>query len=516
MTTSTELSRTKLIGLSKSDKQRLLPRLRVTGTATKLSWSPHNPWPKQQAFLNLDCKEVFFGGAAGGGKSDVLLMAALEYVDVPHYHALILRQSYARLKRSGAIMQRAKEWLAKTPARWNGTDHTFTFPSGARLEFGFVDNPDDALQFQGTDYQFIGWDELTEFRGLSEEEHNPYKFLNRSLRQTETSLPLRIRATSNPGNIGHLWVKNRFISDEAEEALKVGKDGIFWKDGRAFVPSRIRDNPALDEATYRETLADLPPIYRERLMNGDWSIQESSIIRPDWLRYYYENGEILVPLSADGFQIGPEVLIDRRECQRFATIDTAGTSKQKAEESKGKPPSWSVCAVWDWWPAPKYLFLCHIWRARVDFNDLVDGVRSTHKAWKPLQNHIENAHLGPALHAILQKEGLPVVLVNTSTASMKGKEGKPGKVERATPLLNMLSQGRVFLPRDNNSWRQDLEAEWLSWTGLPEETADQIDVASYAAILADGGGGVTPVDFPFWQPSTVAVGAGSLWGKKGG
>src|SRR5687767_3640230 len=87
----------------------------------RLRYSPNTPEPRQHAFLLLDdlnVLEAFYGGAAGGGKSDALLMAALRYVDVPRYAALLLRKSYADLALPGALMDRAKEWLAGSDARW--------------------------------------------------------------------------------------------------------------------------------------------------------------------------------------------------------------------------------------------------------------------------------------------------------------------------------------------------------------------------------------------------------------
>src|SRR6266508_6612551 len=91
---------------------------------------------KQALFLLLDCREAFYGGAAGGGKSDALLMAALQYVDVPGYSALLLRRTYAELEKSDGLIPRADAWLSNTDARRHDGGKLWTFPSGARLEFG--------------------------------------------------------------------------------------------------------------------------------------------------------------------------------------------------------------------------------------------------------------------------------------------------------------------------------------------------------------------------------------------
>ena len=442
---------------------------------TGLDYCPHKPWPKQQKFIDLPDKEAFFGGAAGGGKSDALLMAALQYVHVPGYSALILRRDYPRLNLPGAIMDRARSWLYKSDARWNGSEKRYKFPSGATIQFGYIDNPNDKFRYASSEFQFIGWDELTEFR-LAEDEHNPYQFMYSRLRKTKdmTDVPLRMRSASNPGNIGHQYVRQRFISSEAEQAIKNGSDQeVYRKDGIAFIPSRIRDNPALDAAEYEQGLQHLPPVSRERLLNGDWTIQESSVIRSEWLRYYSMRGEMMVALDATGQSIGE---VYSPNCQRFATIDTAGTEEDKAKEKSGKPASWSVCQIWDYWNNSGWLFLRHVWRKRVGWDGLKEGVLSTLKQWQPSVTLIENAHWGVPLSK--ECSSIPGV-------QMVSPAGK-GKLARSVALQNQLEASRIYLPKASevlgaSAWLPELESEWLAWTGEDGETADQIDTASMAA-----------------------------------
>jgi hypothetical protein len=475
-------------------------------------YCPIDPWPKQQAFLRLDCQEAFFGGAAGGGKSFVLLMAAVQHVHVSGYRAIILRKTLQVMKGGKAVLDIAKEWWMKKPGvKFNGSDNIFTFPSGATIKFQQCQTPDDRFLFAGTSYHFIGWDELTEFFGMSDGEQNPYLYCFRSQRlSTEdraAGVPLRVRSTGNPGNVGHMWVKNRFITDEAHEVLIAGGDGVFWGNGRAFVPSRISDNPALDEEEYRRSLSHLPPVTRERLMNGDWSIQEDSVIQEHWLRYFRMQGENLVGIDPNGVN---QIIVDQRNCQRFATIDTAGTSKQKAQEQKGKSPSWSVCMIWDMWSPSKILFLRHTWRARVGFIDLVASVKGVLGKWKCQKAVIEHAHVGYALGEELKRHGhfpqlVPTKLPGMKTSGSSGTGTGGAKLERAVAsgLLKKLEAGEIFLPKPDAiegvlAWLAILQSEWLGWTGMDEETADQVDTASYAAnecrTPAGGGwGGVVNV-----------------------
>jgi hypothetical protein len=119
---------------------------------------------KQQVGLLLShVPDVLFGGAAGGGKSSWLLHAALQYADVPGYSAILFRRTYKQLAEPGALMDRSKLWLAGTDAEWSEADKKWTFPSGATLSFGHLDTANDWMKYQGPEYQFIGFDELTQF-----------------------------------------------------------------------------------------------------------------------------------------------------------------------------------------------------------------------------------------------------------------------------------------------------------------------------------------------------------------
>lgn len=212
------------------------------------------PSPKQTAFLLVGHKEVLYGGAAGGGKSVGLLAAASQYLDVPGYSALLLRQSYKDLALPEALMDIAFQWWKGTDAKWRAKDYTWHFPSGATLTFGYLEREADKYQYQGAAFHFIGFDELTQF-----ETESRYQYLFSRLRKTtQMDVPLRMRATTNPGGVGHTWVLNRFIRNP--------------EGSRLFIPAGLDDNPFLDQAAYEESLALLDPITREQLRLGNWDI----------------------------------------------------------------------------------------------------------------------------------------------------------------------------------------------------------------------------------------------------
>lgn len=214
---------------------------------------PEEPSVTQKVFLRCNTLEALFGGMAGGGKSSALLMAALQYVDTPGYSAGLFRRTFADLSLPGALMDRLREWIAPLPeVHWNASTYTATFPSGARITFGYLNNRDDYLRYKGAEYQFIGMDEVTEIR------EEDYRYLFSRLRRPATGplsqVPLRMRAASNPAPN---WVRQRFIVE--------GKDA-----GRVFVPSSLVDNPGVDAESYRQALSALDPVERKRLEFGDW------------------------------------------------------------------------------------------------------------------------------------------------------------------------------------------------------------------------------------------------------
>jgi hypothetical protein len=255
--------------MSKSidDADALLAR-RLPTSKSKYSskYCPHEPYPKQQAFLACQDIEAMYGGAAGGGKSDALLMAALQYVDQPKYNALLLRRTFRDLNQPEAIMARAHEWLRNTPAVWNAQDKRYTFPRGATLTFGYLDTENDKDQYASAEFQYIGFDELTQFP------EKWYTWLFSRLRKTkENPIPLRMRSGTNPGGIGHVWVKERFVDG-------INRQGTFF-------PAFLTDNPHIDQEGYLASLEKLDANTRAQLKDGIWILDSSGLV------YYCYNAE---------------------------------------------------------------------------------------------------------------------------------------------------------------------------------------------------------------------------------
>lgn len=219
----------------------------------KPPFCPEDASITQKVFLRTNAIEALFGGAAGGGKSSALLMSALQYVDVPNYSAILFRRTFADLSLPGALMDRFKTWIdLHDDIHWNANSYVATFPSGARISFGYLNNTNDYLRYKGSEFQFIGMDEVTEIR------ESDYRYLFSRLRRPASGplsqVPLRMRAASNPAPN---WVRQRFIVEGHST-------------GRIFVPSLLTDNPGIDADSYRQALSALDPVERRRLEQGDW------------------------------------------------------------------------------------------------------------------------------------------------------------------------------------------------------------------------------------------------------
>ncbi len=362
------------------------------------TYIPHVPHPPQQAFLLLSfIHEVFYGGAAGGGKSDAGLMGSLQYADVPGYSALIIRRTFQDLALPGAIMSRAGQWLAGTGARKRDGGKLWEFPTSdpdrpATLQFGYCTTHQDVYRYQSAEFQSIFIDELTHFeertyrylfsrlrgpavpcsscghmtsqpaaeRRQHDEDHDhcecghehvPWKecegpgvsngicgcidyrpvgcecleaipdreavdqlgkplLTPASDGTTLADVPLRMRSGSNPGGVGHEWVRARFI-DEATR-----------REDAVFVPAKLSDNPSLDRKAYRASLGELSNVDVARLEHGDWDVGDDGDV--------FERG---------WFQIVDEAPAD---CRWVRYWDMAATVPKVVRGRAVTDPDWTV------------------------------------------------------------------------------------------------------------------------------------------------------------------------------
>ena len=433
----------------------------------KIKWSKYIPKDKvptgkQLAFLSLDCEEALYGGAAGGGKSEALLFDALRFADVPGFAAIIFRRTIEDAELPNSVLSRAKEWLSPYLSTGEVKFHKnkFIFPSGAKIAFGYLKNAGDQYRYKGSEYHRILFDELTQF-------YEPeYEYLFSRIRGTvDQNIPTGMRAATNPGDVGHLWVKKRFkITYDADLSRWVGKNPA-----APFIQARLDDNPYV-AAQYADMLAKLGKVERERLLNGDWAINEDALFEKHWFtsRYFQKsNGYYNLP-TKDGIKAWhPDELF------LFTTVDCAASVKTGVKGksfSLTKPKSCaSVISTWGLTPDHDLLWLDN-WRGFVSIPSLYGKIVENHKIWKPLYNIIEKNGPGEGVCQFVEKKGLPIKPINTAL----------DKVKNSITAQLRAEQGKIWLPEWAN-WLPEVEDEVFTWTGSPDAPDDIVDTLSNAA-----------------------------------
>ncbi len=217
---------------------------------------------RQAAFLRAEETEVLFGGAAGGGKSYGQLVDALLFaLRYPGSRQLILRRTFPELERS--LIRSARSLFPTGIFAYNATQHTGKFPNGSLIDFGYCAGESDVYQYQSAEYDVIRFDELTHFTKFQ------YLYLISRLRGAN-GYPKQVKSSTNPGGVGHGWVKERFIDPAPPDTPFTGADGV----RRIFLPAKITDNRFLSAADpdYRRRLEALPEAERRALLEGDWNL----------------------------------------------------------------------------------------------------------------------------------------------------------------------------------------------------------------------------------------------------
>ncbi len=221
----------------------------------------------QTEFLAAGEKDVLYGGAAGGGKSFAMIVDPLRYCHKKAHRALILRRSMPELRE---MIDKSRELYPQAfpGAKFREVEKLWNFPSGAKVEFGFLERDADVYRYQGQAYSWIGFDEIT---------HLPTEFswnyLASRLRTTDPEIETYLRCTANPGGVGAQWVKRRYVDPYEPNKSFEGTDGLT----RKFIPAKLADNPYLaKDGVYEQMLMSLPPIQRRQLLEGNWDVSEGA------------------------------------------------------------------------------------------------------------------------------------------------------------------------------------------------------------------------------------------------
>lgn len=246
------------------------------------------PLPMQRDALACGAYELFLGGAAGPGKSEYLVVAPLRWVGHPTFRAVLFRNTFPELQRT--LIEKSRRIYPSAGGVYNEARHLWTFPSGAQIEFAYLESDRDVHRYQGVEVQFLGFDELPHFTEYA------YRYMQSRLRSA-AGIPIRLRATGNPDGPHLEWVRARFAAwidgdVPAGESRWYSPDGVIVPKGtehalsRCYIPGRLRDNPYLPPEYVAQLMA-LDPVTRAKLLDGDWDacVGEGKLFHRDWWQY---------------------------------------------------------------------------------------------------------------------------------------------------------------------------------------------------------------------------------------
>ena len=241
-------------------------------------WSP---FPKQVRFLTCPAFEVMYGGAAGGGKSDALLIAALQHCRMVGAKVLLLRRKFIDLERS--LIQKSFDFYAGR-GKYDQQKHRWTFPNHAIIEFGHCQTMKDLDNYYSAEYSFIGVEQAEQFT------EEMYLFFFSRVRTTNPQIKCLVRVSANPVGIGRGWLSRRFWilgkdARTADTSYPVTEEVVLPDGGRrsftyhrAYIPARVYDNPHImnNDPQYLMRLNQLPVEKKKALLDGRWDAFEGA------------------------------------------------------------------------------------------------------------------------------------------------------------------------------------------------------------------------------------------------
>jgi hypothetical protein len=246
------------------------PGLGNNSATANREWKPHK---RQEQFASLPDSifEALYGGAAGGGKSELLLMLPIirGFYQEPRFKGIIFRRTFPELE--SEIIVRSRDWYSLAGGKYNEEKKRWSFPSGALIQFGHVEYESDVRKYDTAEYNYMAFDELTSFT------QGQYVYLSRTrCRSSSSRLPAIVRAATNPGNIGHAWVRDLFINPAPKNTIIIDKKTSLK---RIFIQSFAEDNPYLmqNDPQYVNRLESLPEAERAAKRYGSWDSFEGQV-----------------------------------------------------------------------------------------------------------------------------------------------------------------------------------------------------------------------------------------------
>ncbi len=433
------------------------------------------PHALQIAFMSFWGLDAFIGGAGGPGKSSGLLLSGLQGAEEEHYDALIVRKTFTALKKPGALMSRAREWLGPTDAEPIDSGKMWRFPGGATLSFGHCEDASALDAYASSEFQYIALDEAGQF--TPEEQ----RFFFGRLRKTRNGcrLPLRFRRGSNPGGPGHQELKESFVDKYAmamqglhvpDTVIDLGggyKVTLVWGVDTVFFPGKIADNRHLELQSYLMSIAHLPDIMRARILHGDWEISEGGVM---FQKQWFANRRVDAIPS---------------ECRRFVRYwDLAATEPSK----KNRDPDWTAGALVTAHGGRTYIL--DVRRMRGTPGDVEDFMVATAEedvaAWGGDGYEVHWEEEGGSAGKFASRH-LHNRLRRWRRVSDRKTSGD-GKISRAGPVASDAKAGNLYLyngPPTNGQWIPVVLGE-LELLGTGDAHDDMADGISGAYVALHG------------------------------
>ena len=370
-----------------------------------INWSPH-PGP-QMAFCQSSEYEVLFGGSAGPGKTACLVMEAIRFCHLPDYKALLLRRTSPQMEE---IKDRTWKWYPQLGGTFIAQENRWHFSSGAIVKLGHCQHENDKYNYWGQEYQFIGFDELTKFT------KSQYQYIKSRCRSSNPHVVRRIRATTNPGGIGHKWVYDYFVHNyDPGESYVDPKSGLTKK----YISATVEDNPTLflNDPQYLKNLESLPEVEKKRLRYGIWDTFEGQVfmelskdvhgfepfdIPADWYKFMSFDWGFSKPFSCLWFAVDPDETVylyrewygcDEKKLNdgepdvglRMLNQDIAAGILGREKENIGirvaDPSIWNKTPLKQGGQGPSVqedMGNCGVWFIKAD-NDRLQGIQQVHE-----------------------------------------------------------------------------------------------------------------------------------------
>lgn len=239
---------------------------------SRKNWRPNDSGQKQALQVPYSVFEMLYGGALGGGKSELGLAIPIvrrtkdnscQLYEHPFFRGIIFRRTFPQLEKS--LIPRAKYWYENIlGAKYNETKKSFTFPSGAVVYLAHMERQDDVKKYDTDEYHYVFIDQAEEFTEFQ------LRYISSRIRTTIPELPTLYVLSANPGGISHTYLRDRFVKPypNGNVIIKDKKTGL----KRIFVPAKLQDNPHIykDDPDYINRLQMLPEKEREAKISGNW------------------------------------------------------------------------------------------------------------------------------------------------------------------------------------------------------------------------------------------------------